>query len=429
MRSSPTAAILAAIMTAALCAQADAKQAKQQSGGCVSSAREDCMLGAGNDMMGRPFGMWPMMPWLRQSTGNKTRQAIRTVNQTSYDSGRVVAHPAGCPGRLFCGCGVSVRVFGHPVRDLYLAANWLKFPRARAASGMVAWRSHHVVAIEVVHGDGTATVYDPNSGGHLTRIHRISLAGLRIVDPHGRQAIKGVPLGPYWADDGKALDRLASMTVINQPITPKNEPAASLSTVGPLTRGWPRTLAAVQIENRAKLEARSDVVDYLCAVYRRLPVKADSHGDFTWKDMAAAARRKMDVCGYVIGGIKESVRTALFRAGKAMDAAGLRWSILSGFRDDWRQRIAIGYKASACGSLHGGSCVTGGWGDGRAIDLTLALANGGNDIEPVSEWIRKHGMKYGLVVPMPGRDPAHVQMAGLSIKHAKRRHVVRYASR
>jgi hypothetical protein len=41
-----------------------------------------------------------------------------------------------------------------------------------------------VAAIWTVHGDGTATVYDANSGAGLTRIHRISLAGLVVVDPH-----------------------------------------------------------------------------------------------------------------------------------------------------------------------------------------------------------------------------------------------------
>lgn len=108
-----------------------------------------------------------------------------------YDSGSVVAHPAGCPWHAFCGCGASVKVFGHPVRSLYLAANWFGFPRASAAPGMVAVRSHHVFVIEAVHGDGTVTAYDANSGGHQTRVHRISLAGYTVVNPHGsRVAIR-----------------------------------------------------------------------------------------------------------------------------------------------------------------------------------------------------------------------------------------------
>jgi hypothetical protein len=56
----------------------------------------------------------------------------------------IVAHPPGCSRRAFCGCGAAVRVFGAPIRSLWLAANWFKFPRAQPAAGMVAVRRHHV---------------------------------------------------------------------------------------------------------------------------------------------------------------------------------------------------------------------------------------------------------------------------------------------
>ena len=103
----------------------------------------------------------------------------------SYDSGQIVAHPAGCPYTAFCGCGVSVRVFGHPVRDLFLARNWFRYPRAAPAAGRVAiFRGGgHVAYIESIEGDGTALLYDPNSGGHLTRLHRVSIAGIPVVAP------------------------------------------------------------------------------------------------------------------------------------------------------------------------------------------------------------------------------------------------------
>src|SRR5688500_3899780 len=48
----------------------------------------------------------------------------------------IVSHPLGCPSRAFCGCGAAVRVFGAPIRSLWLAANWFKFPRAAPAAGM-----------------------------------------------------------------------------------------------------------------------------------------------------------------------------------------------------------------------------------------------------------------------------------------------------
>jgi len=115
---------------------------------------------------------------LRQASGHPLD--IRSPAQ-------IVSHPSGCPGRSFCGCGVALRVFGHHVRDLWLARNWFRFPRSAPAAGTVAiFRGGgHVAYIEQVHGDGTATLYDPNSGGHLTRLHRRSLAGAVIVDPHG----------------------------------------------------------------------------------------------------------------------------------------------------------------------------------------------------------------------------------------------------
>lgn len=93
-------------------------------------------------------------------------------------------HPKGCPHHSFCGCGVSVRVFGHPVRTLYLAANWLRFPKAQPSPGMVAARYGHVFYIERVIRRDLVLAYDPNSGGHRTRVHVRALAGFRVVNPH-----------------------------------------------------------------------------------------------------------------------------------------------------------------------------------------------------------------------------------------------------
>lgn len=98
----------------------------------------------------------------------------------------IVSHPVGCPQSAFCGCGAAVRVFGSPVRSLWLAANWFHFPRSAPAPGMVAVRSHHVFVLEADLGGGNWKVYDANSGGHQTRVHARSIAGYTIVDPHGR---------------------------------------------------------------------------------------------------------------------------------------------------------------------------------------------------------------------------------------------------
>lgn len=109
----------------------------------------------------------------------------RSVVSKIESTGRVVAHPAGCPARSFCGCGAAVRVFGKPIRNLWLARNWFRFPRAAAAAGMVAVRRHHVFVLERHISGSTWLAYDANSGGRRTRIHPRSIAGFAIVNPHG----------------------------------------------------------------------------------------------------------------------------------------------------------------------------------------------------------------------------------------------------
>jgi hypothetical protein len=151
-----------------------------------------------------------------------------------------------------------------------------------------------------------------------------------------------------------------------------------------------------------------EVDDYLWAVYQRVPTKKDGTGDFTWKDPAAAERMGLALQDYVIGGMDPEFREQLYHAGRAMDAAGIQWSMLSAFRDDYRQRLASGYKAGVSNSLHGGSRRTGGYGHGRAIDITGADRTEGE----VWNWIDAHGAKYGLHRPLPGADPAHIQQRG-----------------
>ncbi len=99
------------------------------------------------------------------------------------DLGAIQPHPPGCPGRAFCGCGASVRIFGHSVRSLWLAAAWYRFPRSAPAPGTVAVRRHHVMVLEADMGGGIWRVYDANSGGHATRVHARSIAGYTIVSP------------------------------------------------------------------------------------------------------------------------------------------------------------------------------------------------------------------------------------------------------
>jgi len=96
----------------------------------------------------------------------------------------ILPHPAGCPRRLFCGCGAAVRIFGRPARELWLAASWFRFPRAAPGPGRVAVRRHHVFVLEQHLVGNVWLVFDANSGRHATQLHARSIAGFVIVDPH-----------------------------------------------------------------------------------------------------------------------------------------------------------------------------------------------------------------------------------------------------
>ncbi len=77
-----------------------------------------------------------------------------------------------------CGCFASEQVFGHSVRELWLADAWLKFPRTVPHAGAVAvWPHRHVaLAVSGPHG-GRITVRDSWA------THDVSLAGLVFVEP------------------------------------------------------------------------------------------------------------------------------------------------------------------------------------------------------------------------------------------------------
>lgn len=102
------------------------------------------------------------------------------TNSSAVIGGR----PAGCP-RQFCGCGASLEVFGRIIPALNLAANWLRFPRAVPAPGMVAARRGHVFVLKQHVSGPLWLVHDSNSGRHLTRLHPRSISGYAVVNPRG----------------------------------------------------------------------------------------------------------------------------------------------------------------------------------------------------------------------------------------------------
>lgn len=149
-----------------------------------------------------------------------------------------------------------------------------------------------------------------------------------------------------------------------------------------------------------------EIDDYLWEVYLRQPAKRDRGGDFSWKDPAAAKRMGKTMQAYVVIGMDADFRELVYHAGKAMDAAGIEWTIVSGFRDDWRQSIASGIKARTGFSRHGGSVAVGGYGHGRAVDIGHVDRERNDE---VWRWIDNNGGKFGLHRPHRSFDPPHVE--------------------
>ena len=244
-------------------------------------------------------------------------------------------------------------------------------------------------------GDDASYQDDQAVTSHYTR----AVQTVRFVNPDARGSNDAIATGA----SGSAILALSTVFETQPLIKVGGFVAFPAKEAAPTVMGTPRHAA------RKRGAAIMDPVDdYLWEVYQRLPTKKDSTGDFTWKDPAAAKRAGMSLDEYVIGGMDPEFKEQLYHAGRAMDAAGLQWSMLSAFRDDYRQRLAKGFKARIGNSLHGGSRATGGFGHGRAIDIT----NAEGDADAVWQWIDAHGAKYGLHRPIPGPDPAHLQSKG-----------------
>jgi hypothetical protein len=133
--------------------------------------------------------------------------------------------------------------------------------------------------------------------------------------------------------------------------------------------------------------------------------------NFSWKDPKAAEKAGMSVKDYVIGGMDRNFKLKLYHALRALDDAGLSPGITSGFRDDYRQSIASGLKASSNSSYHGGS-LRGGYGHGLAADIVSVKGETRSAQFRASEdlwkWIDAHGKDFGVGRPYLDRDPAHV---------------------
>jgi hypothetical protein len=231
---------------------------------------------------------------------------------------------------------------------------------------------------------------------------------------HIRHAIGGVFAFIAVTSCGYAVSQERAPEAISHNAGPLHsgspEGNAAASSSGPSHETPSATAPDVSEKPAASSAPGDEVKAYLWSVYQRSPTKVDGHGDFTWKDASAAGHVGLSVEDYVIGGIDPDFRELLFAAGHAMDAAGVEWTILSAFRDDFRQNLAAGLKARVNNSFHGGSEATGGYGHGCAVDLASVdrLSN-----DKVWNWLDRKGREFDLTRPLRAADPAHtLPMAG-----------------
>ena len=159
-----------------------------------------------------------------------------------------------------------------------------------------------------------------------------------------------------------------------------------------------------------KSDSEMERVDrYLWEVYQRAPTKLDhSRGLYLERSGCGQAHGHI-LAGICDRGMDPDFREQLYHAGQAMDAAGIQWSMLSAFRDDYRQSLATGYKARVGRSLHGGSRATGGYGHGRAIDMT----NADGEAESSGNGSTRTAQNSGSIVPSQGPIPRMCSRGGI----------------
>ncbi len=162
----------------------------------------------------------------------------------------------------------------------------------------------------------------------------------------------------------------------------------------------------------ACLHLPPDTDSYLYALYERAP-KVDNGGTFADKDKKAAAKAGMGMKEYAIGGMSPQFRQKLVPMFYAMEVAGLRPTLNTAFRDDYRQSLITGRNKAQVGySFHGGS-RRGGYGRGLAVDVVSQDATGSYKErvaanKPLWKWIDQHGKHYGMGRPYGDKDPPHV---------------------
>ena len=118
------------------------------------------------------------------------------IDANGNDSVTYLPHPAGCSYlRIrFCGCGAR-NALGIDDRRYDVAGYWAD--HYRGSTPVASW-GYHVAIIRELYGDGTALLEDYNSGGHMSRLHRRSIAGAQIL---------GGSAGAYASSEFRARSR------------------------------------------------------------------------------------------------------------------------------------------------------------------------------------------------------------------------------
>ena len=92
------------------------------------------------------------------------------------------ARPADCPSRAWCGCWLAKQIFGENRRDLWIAKNWLKFPRTEPRIGSIAVMTRqgggHVGVVVSFDGNGNPIL---KSGNHNRRVATAVYSKSRII--------------------------------------------------------------------------------------------------------------------------------------------------------------------------------------------------------------------------------------------------------
>jgi hypothetical protein len=177
----------------------------------------------------------------------------------------------------------------------------------------------------------------------------------------------------------------------------------------------------VGVDEKRLSEVKPTTTDECLLIPYLRAAKVDATGDFTHKDPAAARIIGISLERYVIGGMDKDLKVKLCELFKALEKAGFKPGILSGYRGPERQRmITSGVRAGVYNSFHGGSRRDRGkrgWGFGLAADIVnvspfnLTVEERWLMNTMLWRWIDEH-QEYGIGRPYGDYDPAHVAPLG-----------------